>query len=113
MALALLKDCSTSNCNGSDRHTKDARDIRDVKDIRDGRYQWLSLSLLSLKSLPSLMSLASFVGLPEPYVSYSTSAVCAGFIQGKYNTSLMLWELVNSITMRSIPIPKPPVGGIP
>ena len=35
------------------------------------------------------------------------------FIQGKKSTSRMVSEPVNSITILSMPIPIPPVGGIP
>ena len=37
----------------------------------------------------------------------------SGFSKGNAITSLMDGELVNNITSRSIPMPKPPVGGIP
>jgi len=46
-------------------------------------------------------------------VSFFLSASISRFIWGKSMTSLMDGRLARSMTRRSIPIPTPPVGGIP
>lgn len=53
----------------------------------------------------SLFSLLSLFSL------FSSSLI--GFIAGYNRTSLMLFESVRNMVKRSIPMPKPPVGGRP
>ncbi len=55
-------------------------------------------------------------GLSRTFASTDSSAECtqsSGFIVGKRMTSRMVSELVSSMTQRSMPIPRPPVGGRP
>lgn len=55
-------------------------------------------------------------GLSRTFASTGSPAGCAhssGFIVGKRMTSRMVSELVSSMTQRSMPIPRPPVGGRP
>lgn len=49
----------------------------------------------------------------SPYVAILRVYLSTGFIVGKKSTSLIAGESVRSITIRSMPNPMPPVGGIP
>ena len=70
------------------------------------------------KSIGSSLISSSTVPLAPPITAvssgfFSVLAAPSGFIVGKSKQSRMLAVSVSSITRRSTPMPKPPVGGMP
>ena len=73
------------------------------------------IGLSGLINLPCLKGLAWLAGIFKTtalFKQFSFQGV-SGRMVGKSMTSLIELESVSSITSRSIPIPRPPVGGIP
>ena len=60
---------------------------------------------------PTITFVSRFFSLYK--INYSSLPVLIGFIVGNNKTSLIVEAFVKNITSLSIPIPIPPVGGIP
>ena len=65
-------------------------------------------SFMSVSLYPHVDKVSIFLANSSSLVLLSS-----GFIAGKNKTSLMLFESVRNIVIRSIPMPHPPVGGKP